>query len=263
MPSEELLDELDCGDALAQLIHETLRLQTYRAPAQLQAVLAVEIANVDGNLCLALWDLHLDWPLTIVLILALQVEAITLRHRCPLGANDRLLEVRLLQLIVELDASSVVVVEDVSEDGRGLLCRHGEGLVEGLSVRLNLGLDHTHPPGSHIVEHGYKPGLALCARWGHVHFDEPQLKVLIYNEVEAIQLERVLPILDNFGHLRESRLYDVVNLWQEEVFPRDFTVLLRILPPEVFDEVITTQYKLVVFLNTIIRYVTLSVLKLT
>ena len=78
MPSEELLDELDCGDALAQLIHETLRLQTYRAPAQLQAVLAVEIANVDGNLCLALWDLHLDWPLAIILILALQKEAITL-----------------------------------------------------------------------------------------------------------------------------------------------------------------------------------------
>ena len=173
MPSEELLDELDCGDALAQLIHETLCLQTYGAPAQLEAVLVVEIAYVDGNLSLALRNLHLDWPLTIILIPRLQIEAITLGHRRPLSADDRLLKVRLLQLIVELDASGVVVVEDVSEDSGSLLCRHGEGLVEGVSVRLNLGLDHTHHPGSHIVEHGYEPGLALCASWGHVYFDQP------------------------------------------------------------------------------------------
>ena len=263
VPSEELLDELDCGDALAHLIHETLRLQAYSSPAQLQAVLVVEIANVDGNLRLALWDLHLDWPLTIAVIPSLEVEAITFGHRRPLGADDSLLKVRLLQLIVELDASDVVVVKDVSKDGGSLLCRHGEGLVEGVSVRLNLGLDHTHDPGSHIVEHGYEPGLALGTRWGHVHFDEPQLEVLIYNEVEAIQLERVLTILYNFSHLRKSRLYDVVNLWQEKVVPSDFTVLLRILPLEVFDEVVAAQHQLVVPLNTIVRDVTLSVLKLS
>ena len=55
----------------------------------------------------------------------------------------------------------------------------------------------------------------------------------------------------------------MINLRQKEIFPSQVAILVRICSLQIVDEIVTAKDKFVIFLYAIVRYMSLTILKVS